>query len=211
MIKEWAGWPRRFHDSSVTLRRCEDRNVLRRLFSPTHGTDPNPSPMSWTPDGTRPWTVLSTRGLRRPLAGRRSGRLRIVKLLLDTQVWLWWNTAPERLARSTIRQIENPRNDIFLSVASVWEMAIKRRLGKLPLPEPVGAYVARRLESDAVTAVPVSLDHAGGVETLEGLHRDPFDRILIVQARHEGLRLLTADDLVLAYGSPTVDVRPGRA
>ena len=131
-----------------------------------------------------------------------------MKLLLDTQVWLWWNTAPERLASGAIRQIENPRNDIFLSVASVWEMAIKRRLGKLRLPEPVGAYVARRLESDAVTAVPVNLDHAAGVETLEGLHRDPFDRVLIVQARHEGLRLLTADDLVLAYGSPTVDVRP---
>jgi PIN domain nuclease of toxin-antitoxin system len=132
-----------------------------------------------------------------------------MKLLLDTQVWLWWNSEPERLSPRALRQIEDPRNDVFLSAASVWEMAIKRRLGKLPLPEPVGAYVARRLESDSVTAVAVSHGHAAGVEALEPLHRDPFDRVLIVQARHEGFRLLTADDLVLAYGSPTVDVRPG--
>ena len=86
-------------------------------------------------------------------------------------------------------------------------MAIKRRLGKLPLPEPVGSYVARRLAADNVGALPVSLGHAAAVETLDLLHRDPFDRLLIVQARHEGLRLLTADDQVIAYGSPTVDAR----
>src|SRR5438445_8594043 len=82
-------------------------------------------------------------------------------------------------------------------------MAVKRRLGKLPLPESVGSYVARRLAADDVRALPVGVDHAAAVETLELLHRDPFDRLLIVQARHEGLRLLTIDDQVLAYGSPT--------
>jgi PIN domain nuclease of toxin-antitoxin system len=87
-------------------------------------------------------------------------------------------------------------------------MAIKRRLGKLPLPEPVASYVARRLEADHVAELPVSIGHAAGVETLELLQRDPFDRILIVQARHEGLRLLTTDDQVLAYGRPAVDARP---
>ena len=133
-----------------------------------------------------------------------------MKLLLDTHVWLWWNTEPERLAPGAIRQIENPRNEVFLSAASVWEMAIKRALGRLPLPEPVAADVTRRMESDAVAALPVSAGHAAGVETLEPLHRDPFDRLLIVQARHEGLRLLTVDDLVLAYGRPAADARPGR-
>jgi PIN domain nuclease of toxin-antitoxin system len=132
-----------------------------------------------------------------------------VKLLLDTHVWLWWNTESERLAPAAVRQIENPRNDVFLSAASVWEMAIKRRLGQLPLPEPVAMYVARRLRSDSVRELPVSAGHAAGVETLDPLHRDPFDRLLVVQARHEGLRLLTVDPLVLAYGSPAVDVRPG--
>ena len=130
-----------------------------------------------------------------------------MKLLLDTHVWLWWNTQPERLAANARRQIGDVRNEVFLSAASVWEMAIKRRLGKLSLPESVGSYVARRLATDDVRALPVTVDHASAVETLELLHRDPFDRLLIIQARHEGLRLLTVDDEVLAYGSPTVDVR----
>ena len=131
-----------------------------------------------------------------------------MRLLLDTHVWLWWNTEPERLAAIVRRQIADPSNEVFVSAASVWEMAIKRRLGKLPLPEPVAAYVARRFVSDNIRALSVSVDHAAAVEALELLHRDPFDRLLIVQARHEGLRLLTSDDLVLAYGSPAVDARP---
>lgn len=131
-----------------------------------------------------------------------------MKLLLDTHVWLWWNTDPERLAAAARRQIADARNEVFLSAASVWEMAIKRRSGKLPLPEPVASYVARRLAADDVAALPVSVDHAAAVESLELLHRDPFDRLLIAQARHEGLRLLTVDDQVLAYGTPTADARP---
>jgi len=130
-----------------------------------------------------------------------------VKLLLDTHVWLWWNTEPERLATPVRRQISDARNDVFLSAASVWEMAIKRQSGKLSLPEPVAAYVSRRLELDAVRNLPVTLAHAAGVEVLELLHSDPFDRLLIVQARQEGLRLLTVDDQVLAYGSPAADAR----
>jgi PIN domain nuclease of toxin-antitoxin system len=130
-----------------------------------------------------------------------------VKLLLDTHVWLWWNTEPERLSATARRQIADAANDVFLSSASVWEMAIKRTLGKLSLPEPVAAYVTRRLATDDIRSLSVTIDHAAAVETLEMLHRDPFDRLLIIQARHEGLRLLTADDVVLAYGSPVVDAR----
>jgi len=130
-----------------------------------------------------------------------------VRLLLDTHVWLWWNTEPERLSSAARRQIGDSRNEVFLSAASVWEIAIKQRLGKLPLPEPVYSYVTRRLADDDVQPLAISVEHAAGVETLELRHRDPFDRILIVQARHDGLRLLTADDQVLAYGSPTVDAR----
>jgi PIN domain nuclease of toxin-antitoxin system len=130
-----------------------------------------------------------------------------VKLLLDTHVWLWWNTEPERLAPAARRQIADSRNQVFLSAASVWEMAIKRRLGKLPLPEPVASYVARRLAADNVASLPVSIEHAAAVETLDRLHNDPFDRLLVVQARHEGFRLLTADEIVLAYGAPAVDAR----
>ena len=130
-----------------------------------------------------------------------------MKVLLDTHVWLWWNTEPERLATTARRQIGDARNEVFLSAASIWEMAIKRRLGKLPLPEPVATYVTRRLASDAIRTLSITLDHAAGLEALELLHRDPFDRVLIVQARQERLRLLTVDDQVLAYGNPAADAR----
>ena len=130
-----------------------------------------------------------------------------MKLLLDTHVWLWWNTAPEKLSVAAVKQITDPRNEVFLSAASVWEMAIKRALGKLPLPEPVATYVSRRLAADDIDSLPLSIEHAAAVETLDPRHSDPFDRVLIVQARHEGLRFLTADDKVLAYGTPAVDAR----
>ena len=130
-----------------------------------------------------------------------------MRLLLDTHVWLWWNTEPERLSSASRRQIGDSRNEVFLSTASVWEIAIKQRLGKLPLREPVASYVNKRLAADDIRPLPISVDHAAGVETLEFRHSDPFDRLLVVQARHEGLRLLTADDQVLAYGNPTVDAR----
>lgn len=131
-----------------------------------------------------------------------------MRVLLDTHVWLWWNTEPERLAAAARRVIGSARNEVFLSAASVWEMAIKKRLGKLPLPEPVASYVARRLATGDFKTVAVSSDHAAAVETLEIVHRDPFDRLLVAQARHEGMRLLTVDENVLAYGTPTVDARP---
>lgn len=130
-----------------------------------------------------------------------------MKLLLDTHVWLWWYTDPQRLSAQARRQIADPDNDVFLSTASVWEMAIKRQLGKLPLPEPIATYVATRLERDGMKPLLVSIGHAAGVETLEALHRDPVDRLLIVQARQEQLRLFTVDDNVLAYGPPTFDAR----
>jgi PIN domain nuclease of toxin-antitoxin system len=86
-------------------------------------------------------------------------------------------------------------------------MAIKRASGKFPLPEPASSYVARRLAADNVEPLPVRIGHAAAVENLGRLHNDPLDRLLVVQARHEGLRLLTADDKILAYGTPAVDAR----
>jgi PIN domain nuclease of toxin-antitoxin system len=130
-----------------------------------------------------------------------------VRLLLDTHVWLWWNTEPEKLSAAARRQVSDPRNEVFLSAASVWEMAIKQRLGKLRLPEPVASYVSKRLADDDIKPLSVAVAHAAAVEILEVLHRDPFDRLLIVQARQETLRLLTVDDQILAYGRPAFDAR----
>ena len=83
----------------------------------------------------------------------------------------------------------------------MWEMAIKRRMGKLPLPEPVASYVARRLAADAIADLPVTAEHAAAVETLELLHRDPFDRIC--------LKIIISDDDAGASRQAECDFKRG--
>jgi PIN domain nuclease of toxin-antitoxin system len=121
-----------------------------------------------------------------------------VKLLLDTHVWLWLQHAPERLGKA-LPLVEDTRNALLLSAASAWEIAIKWRLGKLPLPEPPASYVPSRMASSGVDALPVTHAHALAVAALPPHHTDPFDRLLIAQATAEDARFLTADAAVLAY------------
>ena len=130
-----------------------------------------------------------------------------MKLLLDTHIWLWWNANPTKLSTSVLAQISDSDNEVYFSAASVWEMAIKARIGKLPLSDSVANYVATRLKRDRFRELPITHVHAAAVENLPLLHRDPFDRLLIVQSRSEGMRLITGDDEVLAYGGLIVDGR----
>jgi len=130
-----------------------------------------------------------------------------MKLLLDTHIWLWWNANPTKLSTSILAQISDSDNEVYFSAASVWEMAIKARIGKLPLSDSVENYVATRLKRDRFRELPITHVHAASVENLPLLHRDPFDRLLIVQSRSEGMRLITGDDEVLAYGGLIVDGR----
>lgn len=116
-----------------------------------------------------------------------------MRILLDTQCWLWMQVSPERFSPSALIQIENPGNELLLSAASSWEIAIKVGLGKLSLPLPPADYVPDRLMSSGVTGLPVDHSHALHVATLPAHHRDPFDRLLIAQAQLEGLTILTAD------------------
>lgn len=122
-----------------------------------------------------------------------------MRLLLDTHVWLWMVTSPERLSHEAAEVLRDERNELLLSAASVWEMAIKYRLGKLPLPEPPSRWVPPRLVRDNVQSLPVEHHHAAHVADLPIQHRDPFDRLLIAQARLEKLKLVTADPLLAQY------------
>jgi PIN domain nuclease of toxin-antitoxin system len=122
-----------------------------------------------------------------------------VKLLLDTHVWLWMVTAPERLAGPVRALLEDGSNELFLSTASGWEIAIKYSLGRLPLPEPPATFIPPRLIRDAVRPLPVELGHALAVAGLPRHHRDPFDRLLIAQAVQEEMALVTADCALAAY------------
>jgi PIN domain nuclease of toxin-antitoxin system len=127
-----------------------------------------------------------------------------VKILIDTQCWLWWFLAPDRLNARAHEIIAEQRHPVWLSAASSWEIAIKVGLGKLQLPEPPSRYVASRLSASGMSALPIEHAHALGVADLPQLHDDPFDRLLVSQARHERATLMTADPQVMAYDVATV-------
>jgi PIN domain nuclease of toxin-antitoxin system len=122
-----------------------------------------------------------------------------LKLLLDTQCLLWWFTEPERLNSAAIEQIVAEDNELFFSVASAWEIAIKVGIGKLPLAEPVDTYIASRIRRLGAKSLDIVFPHACRVATLPLLHRDPFDRILVAQAQIEKMTLVTADEILIQY------------
>jgi PIN domain nuclease of toxin-antitoxin system len=121
-----------------------------------------------------------------------------MRLLLDTHVWLWLQQAPERLGEA-LALAEDPSNQLLLSAASSWEIAIKWQLGRLRLPEPPAIYVADRMASSGVGALAVEHAHALAVASLPNHHADPFDRLLVAQAMAENASLLTADRALAAY------------
>ena len=122
-----------------------------------------------------------------------------MRLLLDTQVWLWSLAAPERLSQSVAAMLTEAANDIFLSAASCWEIAIKYELGKLRLPEDPETFIAPRLVRDGIQGLPVGVQHAARVARLPSIHRDPFDRLLVAQAQIERLVLVSADPVFKRY------------
>jgi PIN domain nuclease of toxin-antitoxin system len=122
-----------------------------------------------------------------------------VKILLDTQVWIWMRNAPTRLSAKARRILTDGRNDLVLSAATPWEIAIKVAIGKLRLPCPVEEFVSTRSVATRVTPLPITQLHAIESAALPAHHRDPFDRVLIAQARIETLRLMSTDDVFRSY------------
>jgi PIN domain nuclease of toxin-antitoxin system len=125
-------------------------------------------------------------------------------VLLDTQCWLWMVADPDRLSRSARGIVASDEHELFLSSASSWEIAIKHGLGKLTLPAPPPEFVPTRMRLTRVLPLPVTHAHACGVTELPWHHRDPFDRLLVAQARIESLSLLTADRQLRPYDVPIV-------
>jgi PIN domain nuclease of toxin-antitoxin system len=126
-----------------------------------------------------------------------------VNLLLDTHVFLWLQTEPERLGEH-LQVVEDERTVLLLSAASSWEMAIKYQLRKLPLPAPPERYVPEHLRAIGAQALAVEHPHALAVASLPPLHRDPFDRLLVAQATLLELTIATADPSVAQYPVSTV-------
>jgi PIN domain nuclease of toxin-antitoxin system len=128
-----------------------------------------------------------------------------LRLLLDTHVFIWLQREPERLGER-MALLEDLDNDLLVSAVSAWEIAIKHQLGRLELPEPPQAYVPERMRAIRAEPVPIEHAHALAVATLPALHRDPFDRLLIAQARSLGVPILTADQAIAAYPVETLMV-----
>ncbi len=123
-----------------------------------------------------------------------------MKLLLDTHAALWFLTDDDRMGENAKQHLSDDSNQVLLSAAVVWEIAIKRALGKLVAPKE---YLSLLLGAD-VQPLPISVDHAEAVEELPAHHGDPFDRMLVAQALLEGAAIVSRDEVLRRYGATLV-------
>lgn len=124
-----------------------------------------------------------------------------MRLLLDTHALLWTLGDPEKLSTSAFGAIVDESNDVLVSSASVWEVAIKRALGKLAAPTDLEAGIVRQ----GFRALPITFQHAEVAGALPPHHADPFDRMLVAQAQSEALTLVTRDARMRSYGVTMID------
>lgn len=127
-----------------------------------------------------------------------------MKLLLDTQVFLWIATDSARLPRDLRTVLREPSNDLYLSVVSSWEIAVKARSGKLVLPMPVWAFLLESRERLSIQTLSIQETAVAHVAKLPDLHRDPFDRMLVCQAIEHGLTIVTSDTQIHRYPVKTL-------
>lgn len=123
-----------------------------------------------------------------------------MKLLLDTHIYIGWLQDPGLLADDARIAIASPRNVVFVSAASIIEIAVKQAAGKLRMDEPPEA----QLDACRFHALPITIAHAAAMRALPAIHRDPFDRMLAAQAQVEGLTLVTRDPALRRYDVPAI-------
>lgn len=128
-----------------------------------------------------------------------------MKLLLDTQIFIWWDSEPEKLPSGIRRLLQNNINVLMLSIASVWEIQIKLQLGKLLLHGPLEQIVYEQQAINKLELLPIQLAHVLTLQMLPFHHRDPFDRLLIAQAIHADVALVSVDSNVKKYPARVID------
>lgn len=129
-----------------------------------------------------------------------------MRLLLDTHLLLWWLGQSAMLSEEALALIGDPENYILYSSVSLWEIRLKQSLGRLTLPASFNDV----LHAQGFDALPLRPEHTEGINDLPWHHRDPFDRMLVAQARTESIRLLTVDEQLGAYGEFVLVVRKGK-
>lgn len=122
-----------------------------------------------------------------------------MRLLLDTHVLLWWHDQPARLTETAYDAINDPGNDVFISVVNGWEIQIKAQLGKLMLPKPLNIILQEEQATNGFRLLSVTIEHVYALDSLPLHHRDPFDRFLIAQAHQGDLTLVTHDPKLSPY------------
>jgi PIN domain nuclease of toxin-antitoxin system len=130
-----------------------------------------------------------------------------MNILLDTQALLWWREGSRNLGPRARAVIETQAAAVRVSAASAWELAIKSRAGRLTLSQPLHLWFPTAIEASGFVALDVTIEHAIGVASLPDHHADPFDRLLIVQARMERLSIVTSDSAFDDYDVRIVDAR----
>jgi PIN domain nuclease of toxin-antitoxin system len=122
-----------------------------------------------------------------------------MKLLLDTNVFIWLNDAQHRVREQVMTVIANPDNDLFFSLTSIWEMQIKIQLGKLELSDALPDILKTQQVENNLQVLTIDLNHIWSLANLPYHHRDPFDRLLVAQAQTEGMTLVSADGIFEMY------------
>jgi PIN domain nuclease of toxin-antitoxin system len=125
-----------------------------------------------------------------------------MKLLLDTHIFLWFIAKDSRLPILFRDAIREPNNEVFLSVASLWEIVIKYNLGKFPLPQSPEIYIPHERQKHQIKSLLISESSLKYLASLPNLHRDPFDRLLVSQALSRNLMIVTVDTDIMKYNVP---------
>jgi PIN domain nuclease of toxin-antitoxin system len=129
----------------------------------------------------------------------------MMKLLLDTHIFLWYISGDKRLPDEKRESIRDPNNEVYCSVVSLWEAIIKYQLGKLPLPQPPEAYLPAQRKQHQISSLTLDESSVAHLTKLPPLHRDPFDRMLICQALVHGLTMVTVDNIIHQYPVPILN------
>jgi PIN domain nuclease of toxin-antitoxin system len=127
-----------------------------------------------------------------------------MKLLLDTSTFLWFLTADEQLSEAAAAAIRSPENDVWLSAVSFWEILVKHRIGRLPLPEPPSSYIPKQRKRHGISSLALREKAMTYLPKLPAVHKDPFDRMLVCQSLEHGLIVVTSDPAVRAYPVKTL-------
>ncbi len=126
-----------------------------------------------------------------------------MNLLLDTHIFLWLNQEPEKIPAHVLALCEDASNTLFLSQISPWEIQIKSQLGKLKLAVPLAKMIETQQAENDLRILPITLAHIYALSELESHHNDPFDRLLIAQAKTESMLIVTLDSKIKVYSVMT--------